>query len=144
MKIEAPHRVKAAKKSMQVEGFEVSAWKDGDGLIRMEIRNANGQEVFHGLNLPWESLAGSGRVVFTSNPYIIESVCPVDSDDGRESPRFLRDAGKDSVFRAWFMKSNVSRNISPEQVATSIETTRRREGRDPETGALLTAVSEKS
>lgn len=140
MQLETPVRRKPAKKSMQVEEFEISAWKDDDGLMRLEIRHINGRDVFRGLNLPWESQAVGGRVAFTSNPYIIELECGTDSDDRRESPGFLREAGCDPVFRAWFMKRNAGRKYSPEEWASAIEAIRREEGRDRETGALLAAT----
>ncbi len=137
MQLEAPVRMKPAKKSMRVEEFDISAWKDEDGLMRLEIRHVNGRQVFRGLNLPWESDAVGGKVAFTSNPYIIELECGADSDDRRESPKLLREAGRDPVFRAWFTKRCAGRRYSPEQWAAAIEETRRKEGRDTETGALL-------
>ena len=45
MQIETPRRTGTARKSMQVEGFEISAWRDADGLMRMEIRGLPGQDV---------------------------------------------------------------------------------------------------
>jgi hypothetical protein len=137
MQLEAPVRMKSSKKSMKVEEFEISAWKDDDGLMRLEICHAKGRDVFRGLNLPWESDAVGGRVTFTSNPHIIELECGTDSDDRRESPKLLREAGRDPVFRAWFMKRCGGRKRTPEQWALAIEEARRQEGRDPETGALL-------
>jgi hypothetical protein len=139
MTIEAPIKGVSTKKSMQIADFEISAWKGEDGLMRMEIRNLKGHDVLHGLNLPWESGALSGRLVFTSNSYIIDSECTGDSDDYRQSPRFLREAGKDPVFRVWFMKGATEEAASPEHKAMLIEVIRREEGRDVETGVLISA-----
>lgn len=142
MQLETLVRNKPAKKSMRVEEFDISAWRDDDGLMRLEIKHVSGRDVFRGLNLPWESDAVSGKVAFTSNPYIIELECGDDSDDRRESPKLLREAGRDPVFRAWFMRRSSGRKYSPEQWASAIEETRRKEGRDTETGALLAVASD--
>lgn len=123
------------KKSMEVEGYKITAWKGKDGLMRLEVEAADGREFVTGLNHSWEQ---DGRIMFTDNSTIIE--CLTDSsrsDDCRESPGRLHKWGQDPMFHSWFAGSNDYGTRGPDEWASSIERTRRREGRDIETGALM-------
>ena len=120
------------KVSMLAGKFKVSAWQDKCGLFRLVIRNVEGGRVIGGLNHPWErTTKNSVRLICTDNRYISDEVCDFSSPDWRISPQFLRRAGKDSVYRAWFM---AGRSGTPEAMADRIEEIRRKEGRDPRTG----------
>lgn len=125
------------KQSMTVEGFKITAWKDAAGLMRMEIKSTRGKEVLHNLDIPWER-AGNDyeRLAFTDNEGVVKCLI------GADTPSHLRRWAKDPVFRAWFKTHQCGMLGDPMERAARIEASRRREGRDPETGAMLCGEGE--
>lgn len=128
------------KQSMTAGGFKITAWKDAAGLMRMEIKSTHGREVLHGLDTLWERSGNWWEhLAFTDNENIIEYLSDLrgQEEDGQTSPGKLRLWAKDPVFNAWFKGHSGGTLGSPLELAKQIEAARRRDGRDPATGAML-------
>jgi len=129
------------KETMRVGGFRIEAEIDGDGFLRLFAGSAiKGRRVI-GINHPEGPVTTDTgeQIVLTDNDAIIAyELNETRSQDCRHDPEKLRKSGQDQTFRRWWGLTNKD---TPEATAESVESIRRREGRDPKTGALLAAVA---
>lgn len=112
------------KKKMQLAGFKIEAEIRG-GLLFVSVGSRSRREVL-AVDFNSEKRDGWDGASFSDNPHIVD--CATSSGafqarpDGTYSPTALRRAGKDPVFRAWWIATNKE---TPEQWAARIETRRR-------------------
>lgn len=112
------------KKKMQLAGFKMEAEIRG-GLLYVSVGSRSKREVL-AVDLNCEKRDGWDGAAFSDNPHIVD--CATSSGpfqarpDGTYSPAALRRAGKDPVFRAWWIATNKE---TPERWAARIEERRR-------------------
>lgn len=112
------------KKKMQLAGFKIEA-EIREGLLFVSVGSRAKREVL-AVDFDCAKRAGWDGTSFSDNPNIVD--CATSSGafqarpDGTYSPTALRRAGKDPVFRAWWIAANKE---TPEQWAKRVEARRR-------------------
>lgn len=108
------------KKKMELAGFRIEAEVRG-GLLFVSVGSRSKREVL-AVDLDCAKRANWDGVSFSDNPNIVNCITSSgpfqDRPDGTYSPTALRRAGKDPVFRAWWIATNKE---TPEHWAARIE-----------------------